>query len=179
MSYFKYKCIIFNYITCSINPFSCKECKKKLSPVANPDIHQGSNLSWMFNDSTEDNSKSTLGIFPKGAKFSSKDSDKGLFNLFIKDNSFKNPGTVACSLLFICSNILQKDIKFLNLEVCNGYFSKCAIITFRSCLDLTLYRANLLPVVDTEPTPLRPFGPEPGPWTWVEGSRTRGPGPGS
>ncbi len=67
--------------------------------------------------------------------------DIGLLSLLIKDTNFKKPGIFGCTFLLRKFRISQKYAKFKALVVCKGYFSKWAIRTLSSDLDLTLYCA--------------------------------------
>lgn len=91
----------------------------------------------------EDDSNSTLGKGPSSTNLVNKDSDKGLFNLFIKEANFKNPGILVWTLLLIKLSISQKYTKFTTLVVCKGYLLKWAIIILSSDLDLTLNLASV------------------------------------
>ena len=99
----------------------------------------------------EDGSNSILGKGPSSTNLVNKDLHKGLFNLFIKQANFKNPGILVWTLLLIKLSISQKYIKFTTLVVCKGYLLKWAIIILSSHLDLTLNLAYI-PTIETEPT---------------------------
>ena len=63
---------------------------------------------------------STLGKGPSCNILANNDSDKGLFNLFIKEANFKNPSTLVCNLWSIKFKISQKIEKFIDLLVYKG-----------------------------------------------------------